>query len=259
MFETSVIRENTIPAERRAGLVTLSIALHSSIALAAIVVALTNLRFPQQAPNQFALFQQTPLLELPQPKGTPDGGGARPHVTAVRPMPPQPLAPATETIAPQPVSDAAPTDARSTDIAAGAAADSLGAGGGTKPGDRGTPGGIDGAVATDGPATPLPANAWVDVTPLPVGGDVQAPVILSRVVPVYPEALRRGRMAGNVVLQCVIDRQGHIRDAHVVRSSFGGFDQAALDAVRRWHFLPGSLHGKPVETYFDLTIRFDVR
>ena len=255
MFETSVIREHAIPAERRAGLVTLSVALHSFIALGAIAMALTNLRFPKHAPNQFALFQSTPVIEMPQPKGKPDGtGDGKPKAAVpvpVRPMPPQPPT----NLAPNNVPDAIPQLQATTgenDLTSLSARTDTG-GTGER---RGVPDGVDDAIDIGQPLVEKPV---ADDTPLVIAGDVRAPVIIERVAPAYPESLRRIRMSGVVHLLCVIDKQGHIRDAKVVNSSFGGFDQSALDAVQKWRFVAGSLHGKPVDTYFDLTITFSVR
>jgi TonB family protein len=253
MFETSVIREHAIPAERRAGLVTLSVALHSFIALGAIAMALTNLRFPAQAPNQVTLFQATPVVELPQPKGKPDGtGDGKPKpaaVSPVRPMPPQPPA----NLAPATVADTIPqvpqTSGESDPASLTAVTDT-----GTGP-RRGIETGNEHVLDIGQRLVETPAPE----APLIIRGDVKAPVIVQRVAPVYPEALRRSRISGVVRLLCVIDKQGNIRDAKVVSSSFGGFDQPALDAVQQWRFVAGSLHGRAVDTYFELTINFSVR
>jgi hypothetical protein len=32
-----------------------------------------------------------------------------------------------------------------------------------------------------------------------------------------------------------------------------------LDALQQWTFAPGTLHGQPVDTYFELTITFTTR
>jgi TonB family protein len=49
-----------------------------------------------------------------------------------------------------------------------------------------------------------------------------------------------------------------VRDARVLRSTSTLFDQSAIDAVQQWQFTPGSLHGKAVDTIFDLTVTFRV-
>jgi TonB family protein len=60
-------------------------------------------------------------------------------------------------------------------------------------------------------------------------------------------------------LQCVIDKSGRIRDVHVVNSTFSAFEQPAIDAVQQWLFAPGTLKGEPVDTIFELTVKFLVK
>src|SRR5437667_11206579 len=68
MFETSTVRVTTARAERRVGLLTMSVAMHSLVVLAVIVVSLASIRFPTQAPNQFARL--IPIEKPPEmPKG----------------------------------------------------------------------------------------------------------------------------------------------------------------------------------------------
>jgi periplasmic protein TonB len=82
--------------------------------------------------------------------------------------------------------------------------------------------------------------------------------VIHRVDPAYPATMIRARMGGWVVLQCIIDKSGHIRDVSVVRSSFGAFEQPAIDAVQKWLFTPGTLRGQPVDVIFELTVKFEV-
>ena len=112
-------------------------------------------------------------------------------------------------------------------------------------------GGVMGGIVTD--TAPPPPSA-----PLRVGGDVKAPVVINRVEPSYPEVARKARISGIVIVECIIDRTGAVRDAKVVQSSSKLFEQSALDAVQRWQFSPGTLHGQPLDTIFDLTVKFEI-
>lgn len=89
-----------------------------------------------------------------------------------------------------------------------------------------------------------------------VGGDVKAPVVISRVEPVYPEDARKARVSGIVILEAIIDTNGNVRHARVLKPLPFGLDQAALDAVRQWKFKPGTHMGQPVDVLFNLTINF---
>jgi protein TonB len=120
----------------------------------------------------------------------------------------------------------------------------------------GVPWGVPNGVGVDGPATATVA-AEPDV-PLRIVGDVKAPVVIRRVAPLYPKLAINARMNGTVVVECIIDKTGRVREAHVLRSTSTMFDQAAVDAVQQWKFAPGSLHGNAVDTIFDLTVTFRV-
>ena len=69
-----------------------------------------------------------------------------------------------------------------------------------------------------------------------------------RVPPQYPRQALFDRTEGWVVVEFTIDTQGQVKDARVVDSKPRGvFDQAALDAVKRFRFKPRSLGGTPIE------------
>ncbi|MES2163740.1 MAG: energy transducer TonB [Pseudomonadota bacterium] len=60
--------------------------------------------------------------------------------------------------------------------------------------------------------------------------------------PVYPLASRRQGEAGKVVLLVQVSPQGTVERLEVRQScGFARLDQAALDAVRRWRFVPARL------------------
>jgi len=89
-----------------------------------------------------------------------------------------------------------------------------------------------------------------------VGGDVKAPVVISRVEPMYPEEARKARITGIVIVEAIIDRNGVVKNASVLKTLPFGLDQAALDSVKQWRFKPGTLNGQPVDVIFNLTINF---
>jgi protein TonB len=117
----------------------------------------------------------------------------------------------------------------------------------------GSPDGVDIGQPSSTAAVGVP-----EITYAP-GGEVKSAAVLQRVEPQYPRAALAARMGGVVVLRCVIGKDGEVRDAAVVSSTFAPFDQPALEALRHWRFAAGSLHGRPVDTWFELTIRFAAR
>lgn len=92
--------------------------------------------------------------------------------------------------------------------------------------------------------------------PLRVGGNVLAPVSISRVDPQYTEPARKARVEGIVVIEAVIDRNGDVTDARILKPLPLGLGDAALEAVKRWKFKPGTLNGQPVPVYYNLTVTF---
>ncbi len=247
MFETSVIRVQARAADRRYALLTLSVGAHAVIIAAVIAASLASTTMPDRAPNQVTI---PVFASLPPALGTPD---ARP---AARPAPAQPHAQR----APLPHTEVAPQTIPQTAVPAQASdstqtSQTTSTGGGTE-GQPGVPWGSERGVGIDGP--PVVATDAVPDMPLPVTGEVKAPVVLRRVQPLYPRAALAARMNGFVIVECIIDRTGVIRDAKVVRSSSTLFDQSALDAVQQWQFQPGTLHGRAVDTIFDLTVTFTI-
>lgn len=115
----------------------------------------------------------------------------------------------------------------------------------------GTPGGT-GEVPSVGP----PGESDVILRP---GGDVTAPVLLSRVDPVYPEAARRARLEGTLILEAVITAAGDVQDVRVLKSVNPLLDASAAQAVRQWRYRPATWNGRAVPVYLTVTVRFSLR
>lgn len=63
--------------------------------------------------------------------------------------------------------------------------------------------------------------------------------------PKYPPLARKRGWEGTVILQVDILSNGMVKDIRVKQSSsFSLLDQEAMEAVRKWHFQPGSKGGK---------------
>jgi len=102
------------------------------------------------------------------------------------------------------------------------------------------------------PAPPAPPPAPV------IPPDVDA-ATMNNPPPVYPMESRRRHEQGTVRLRVVITIDGKVKDISVARSSgFDRLDKAALDAVRKWHFRPGTQAGQPVEAVGTLAIPFQL-
>lgn len=93
--------------------------------------------------------------------------------------------------------------------------------------------------------------------PYRVGGDVTAPVVIQRIDPVYPPEAKEKGIAGIVITEVMVDREGNVVDVRVLKPLPYGLDQAAVDAVRQWKFRPGTRNGQPVGVFFNLTVKFE--
>jgi protein TonB len=78
--------------------------------------------------------------------------------------------------------------------------------------------------------------------------------VIRRVEPVIPETARKARVAGIVILETLIDKEGRVADAKVLKGLPFGLDEAALEAGKQWTFRPGTLNGEPVDVIFHLTV-----
>jgi TonB family protein len=93
---------------------------------------------------------------------------------------------------------------------------------------------------------------------LRVGGDVKAPIVISKIEPMYSEEARRARISGIVILETLIDKTGTVREVNVLKPLPFGLDQAAVDAVKQWKFNPALKNGEPVDVVFNLTVNFKI-
>ena len=124
--------------------------------------------------------------------------------------------------------------------------------GGTGTGTEGEGTGGKEAPVVEKPPEPPPAPEG----PMRVGGDVKAPVVTNRVEPKYTETARKANVTGVVVVEAIIDKNGHVDQVRVVKGLPMGLSEEAERAVRQWHFRPGTLNGEPVDVIFSLTVNF---
>lgn len=102
-------------------------------------------------------------------------------------------------------------------------------------------------------ATPKTFNG---IVPLRVGGDVKAPIVISRVEPMYTAEARAARVSGVVIVEAIIGKDGLVKNVEILKPLPFGLDQAAADAVKQWVFKPGTLNGEPVDVIFNMTVNF---
>jgi TonB family protein len=89
-----------------------------------------------------------------------------------------------------------------------------------------------------------------------VGGDVKAPKRLEGDDPVPTPEAARARVSGIVLLEITVDDEGRVIGATVLKPLPFGLDRAAVDAVMKWRFSPGTLNTRPVPVIYDMTVSF---
>ena len=75
----------------------------------------------------------------------------------------------------------------------------------------------------------------------------------------YPVEARRKGIEGQVLVGFVVGETGGVRDVRVLRPVHPLLDEAAVEAVRRSRFAPGTVGGEPVPVRFALPVTFRLR
>lgn len=128
-------------------------------------------------------------------------------------------------------------------------------------GEGGVEGGIEGGVAggivgglvaaPPPPPPPPPPVPQPPHGPVRIGGDIQAPTLVKRVEPIYPDVALMAKVGGLVILEAVVNTDGSVESVKVLRS-VKFLDNAAIEAVRQWKYSPLVLNG--IRTPFVLTV-----
>jgi len=128
-------------------------------------------------------------------------------------------------------------------------------------------------VEPDPPPEPeiLPTDDWEigipDGPPEPQGDTiarvgqtgVEPPVFTKKVRPKYPERAIKIKLQGYVILEAVLRKDGTVDDIKVLRGlgkGKFGFEEAAIQALEKWQFLPGKVNNKAADVRMTLKIDF---
>ena len=249
MFESTLEAQGLNVGERRLGTLSAAALAHVGIGLA--IVAVTALIVPpvhppDPSPAPFAIVSMIPLGDVtprpaPAPKkgtDTPKPGRALAPPRVVPDVPPE----ATPDALPAPESDTAP---EGPDVP----------GEGTQGDPNGSRFGILGGTGDDetGPGD------GPRVDPLELTGDMVRPVLLEKVSPSYPRVARQAGLGGRVTVRAVIAPDGSVESVEVFSSTNPLFNEAAVEAVRKWRYRPALMNGRPVRVYFSVVVDFLVR
>ncbi len=77
--------------------------------------------------------------------------------------------------------------------------------------------------------------------------------------PVYPATAKRRQWEGKVILKVKVLASGAASEVSIQTSSGHDLlDEAALEAVRQWHFVPAKRGGQPVDSWVGVPINFNL-
>ena len=85
------------------------------------------------------------------------------------------------------------------------------------------------------------------------------PEPINPIAPEYPPEQLKTGIEGLVYLEVEVFKDGSVGKIKVVKSLHkekGGLDEAAVNAVKKWKFIPGKSYGKPIDTVVIIPIEF---
>ena len=121
----------------------------------------------------------------------------------------------------------------------------------------GVPGGVVGGLPNDIPPPPPPAPQ-PPRAPVRVGGQIQAPALVRRVEPIYPDIAVSARIRGVVILEALVNKEGRVVDLKVLRGANRFLDEAAITAVKQWQYRPLVLNGLPESFVLTVVLTFEL-
>lgn len=256
MFETSVVQARAQAAGGRLRMLTISIAAHTTAIIGAVAMSIASVDFPKNAPDEYMLLTLEAAPQIPPPLGDPNGGTKAQTQAAPKPQP-QPQTQPNVVTAPPTIPNDVPVLETPSSNATGS--DAAGPGTGTNSNPVGVPWGVDGG-AGDLNAPPSTVTTAPVEERIYQAYEVTPPVAISKPAPPYPQMLLKTKMRATVIVRCIIDKNGRVRDAEVIKSApIAAFDQSVLNTVTTWRYKPGSLNGVAVETYLNVTVNFAVQ
>jgi TonB family protein len=91
------------------------------------------------------------------------------------------------------------------------------------------------------------------------GSGIEPPRLLREVKADYTEDARQRGIAGDVVLEIVVRRDGTVGDVRILQGLGGGLNDRAVQAVRQWRFSPAHRLGAAVDVIVEVAVEFKLR
>ena len=239
-FECMLLTEQGGETKARSATLMVSLAVHLVLtALVLLIPILTYNALPAPSETARAFFVAPPEAAPPPPPPPPPAEVRAVPRASAAPIPPPEEA---KFVAPVEVPDTIKPE-QNLDVAL------TGVAGGV---EGGVPGGVIGGIVGG-----LPAPAPPPVRAVRVGGQIKAPKLVNVVQPVYPELAAQARLTAIVIAEALVDTSGRVREVKVLRGA-PLFDEAAIEAVKQWRYLPLLLNGVPTEFILTITVKFNL-
>ncbi len=89
----------------------------------------------------------------------------------------------------------------------------------------------------------------------------EQPVKIQNVQPKYPEIARKAGIEGSVWVKVLVDKNGNVRDAIVLKESGAnaGFEEAALESARQSKWKPAMQNKQPVMLWVSYEVKFQLK
>jgi TonB family protein len=91
------------------------------------------------------------------------------------------------------------------------------------------------------------------------GPGLHSPIVVFAPSPQYTQKARKERINGTVLVQVLINEEGRVECARVLRSLEPSLDAASIDTVNRWRFKPATFQGQPVAMLYSLSLNFTIQ
>jgi TonB family protein len=107
---------------------------------------------------------------------------------------------------------------------------------------------------------PSVARVTVAEKPVDVGsGPLVPPRVVKETPPLYTKGAFDRGIEGRVVLKVIIRKDGSIGPVRVDQSLDDELDEAAAEAIRKWHFDPATVRGEPINVLTNIEVDFIIQ
>jgi len=86
------------------------------------------------------------------------------------------------------------------------------------------------------------------------------PVYKNTPAPVYPKFAKKRGYEGTTVIEVLIEIDGKVKDIKINKSAgYEILDNAAINAVKKWLFVPATIGDKKIEMWVKIPVKFEIK